>query len=328
MNYQKEQRDKARIILENRKSLAKERALQRKNEVYAKIPRIKEIDRLLSLTGINVSKAILNGENIEKNIELLKQENLNLQKEKAELLIKNNYTEDFLMPNFKCNKCSDTGFKNNSLCDCHIKLLKELSYEKLRQQVDLNAYSFANFSLSYYPEKSATAISPKSVMEQNLVKAKMYAENFSPTSQSLLLLGKTGLGKTHLSVAIAGKVIESGYDVLYCSAQNLLHRLEKEKFSSDNQNDFEDYMQILLSTDLLIIDDLGAEFSTSFTTSAIYNIINSRLLQTLPTIINSNLDTTKKLEEAYSARFVSRLLGNYDILTFMGEDIRIKKKYN
>ena len=133
--------------------------------------------------------------------------------------------------------------------------------------------------------------------------------------------GATGLGKTFLSLSIASAVIEKGYGVIYSSAQNLLNTLEKEKFSNSDANT----LNAIFDCDLLIIDDLGTEFSTSFTVSTIYNIINTRINMCKPVIISTNLSLSE-LQEMYSERIVSRFIGEYTILKFAGNDIRQIKK--
>ena len=154
-------------------------------------------------------------------------------------------------------------------------------------------------------------------MESVLNYCKEYAADFSRRSPSLLLYGKTGLGKTHLSLAIAGKAVEEGYGVIYSSAQNLFNKLEKDKFGKADTNTEE----TILDCDLLIIDDLGAEFTTQFTVSALYNIVNSRELEGKPTIISTNL-MPEQLTKAYGERIASRILSNYVMLYFDGSDIR------
>ena len=151
--------------------------------------------------------------------------------------------------------------------------------------------------------------------------AKDYAQNFKKNSDNLLFLGGVGLGKTHLSLSIINVVTEKGFGVIYDSAQNLFNKIEKEHFSYSGSSEIID---AVLSCDLLVIDDLGTEFITPFTVSQFYNIINSRINSGLPTIINSNLDFSE-IQEKYTPRVLSRIMGNYKIKKFMGDDIRIKK---
>jgi DNA replication protein DnaC len=211
-------------------------------------------------------------------------------------------------------------------CGCFVKLLQSLAYQELSMDTPLEKSSFELFSLDYYataPDAS-TGVIPRKTMEGILDFCRQYAAHFSPRAKSLLFTGPTGLGKTHLSLAIAQEVIEKGYTVIYGAAQNLLGRLEREHFArfGEQSNDTE---RAMLSCDLLILDDLGAEFSTSFTQSCIYNIVNTRLMAGMPVIVNTNLNSAQ-LNEKYGERVTSRVIGNYTVLRFFGSDIRQAKK--
>ncbi len=107
---------------------------------------------------------------------------------------------------------------------------------------------------------------------------------------------------------------------------NYLRIIEKEHFGR-SENPETDTLQILIAADLLILDDLGSEFRTSFYESVIYNIINSRINLGLPTIISSNLSVSE-LQKNYNDRIISRLFSVYRILPFVGEDIRQIKRLN
>ena len=71
----------------------------------------------------------------------------------------------------------------------------------------------------------------------------------------------------------------------------------------------------------MILDDLGTEFRTQFTTAAVYNLVNTRLMAGRPTIISTNL-STEEMEQYYTRRFVSRVNSSYTRLPFYGRDIR------
>jgi DNA replication protein DnaC len=156
-------------------------------------------------------------------------------------------------------------------------------------------------------------------MEGVLRFCRSYAENFGTDSPSILMTGATGLGKTHLSLAIAQSAIDRGFGVIYGSAQNFMLQLERERFGRAPAGSESE--RHLLECDLLILDDLGAEFITPFVISTVYNLINTRLMSGLPTIISTNL-TIKELEEKYSPRIVSRIIGSYRVLHFIGKDVR------
>ncbi|MBQ6570049.1 MAG: ATP-binding protein, partial [Clostridia bacterium] len=192
--------------------------------------------------------------------------------------------------------------------------------EKLNEQSPLKLSSFDDIDINYYPADGAGAISPRKRMESIIGFCKKYAEDFSLSSQSLLFMGATGLGKTHLSLAIADVVTKKGFGVVYGSAQGFLNQLEQEHFGKNNAQG-DEYRTMLLDCDLLILDDLGSEFSTSFTVSSIYDIINTRILSGKPTIISTNL-TLAEIEDRYSERILSRLCGCYKVFKFDGSDIR------
>ena len=79
-----------------------------------------------------------------------------------------------------------------------------------------------------------------------------------------------------------------------------------------------------MGIDVFNIDDLGTELNASFTNSELFNLLNSRLLDNKKTIISTNLSITD-ITNTYSTRISSRLLENYELLYFFGDDLRIKK---
>ena len=246
--------------------------------------------------------------------------NLTAQQNIKKLLEKHGLPEDYLEVKYSCPVCEDTGVVGTKLCECHIELLKALAYEEAGKNSPLRLCTFDDFKLSYYSDKKLTSYdrSEREVMTDILAVCKEYAESFDIKSPSLLMQGNTGLGKTHLSLSIVGAVINKGYSVLYNSAQNFFRELHNEHFGKSSTAAYE---AMMLECDLLVIDDLGAEFITSFTTAALYNIINTRMNMCRPTIISTNLSLTE-IEKTYSNRISSRLIGEYMILMFDGHDIR------
>ena len=251
--------------------------------------------------------------------------NLRANREIELLLRKNKLPADYLEVKWTCPVCEDTGVCGNRLCACHIELLKQLAFQEAGRRSPLKFCLFSDFDLGYYDEtyNEEYRCSPRDRMRDVLEFCREYAADFDPTaSPSLLMQGETGLGKTHLSLSIAGEVIGKGFTVLYNSAQNIFNELQKERFGkTDGAGQFE---AMTLECDLLVLDDLGAEFSTSFTNAALYNFINTRINAALPTIISTNL-TLRELEERYTRRITSRLIGEYTALTFFGADVRQKK---
>lgn len=323
MSYSRKVYARAASELERRRDKAERTQSMRRAEVYAKIPELISIDREIASAGAEVIRAIGMGENAQQFIEELAKKNLVSQQRRKDILKENGYPEDYLDAEYTCKKCRDTGFIGGVMCDCYKALLRDTALAELNELSPSARSTFESFNINYYPDTvdPATGINPRSRMKEILDFCRDYAADFATDSPSLLLYGATGLGKTHLSLAIASETVKKGYGVIYGSAQNLMSRLEKEHFSSGRNSEYEGSEQALLECDLLIIDDLGAEFSTQFTVAELYNIINTRIMSRLPVIISTNL-TPDGLEQKYTQRITSRIVGNYISLYFCGKDIR------
>ncbi len=283
------------------------------NAAYESEPRLSEIDREHSAIGAALVTAALNGGKITE----LKKHSKALTNEKKLLLKKAEVKEI----EYDCPVCSDTGYVAGKICDCVKKIAAQILYRELSYEMPLDNSRFDNFSLNYYSDKDTELGNPRRRMTAILKVATEYVLRFNPKeSPNLLFLGDAGLGKTHLTLAIVGGLIEKGFMPIYGSAENLFLQLEKEKFTGENRGAYE----MMIGADLLVIDDLGAEMTTQFSKSALYNLVNTRILSGKPTIINTNL-SMKEIEARYTARISSRLIGNFDAYRFIGEDIRQQK---
>ena len=292
----------------------------RKKILYQRFKRAAEIDVLLSKTAICAAKSVLEGANAKEELLKLKKSNFSLQKELNDILNSAGLPLDYLEIKYNCSHCNDTGYINGKICDCLKKTIKQIAYEKLNKLSPLSLSTFESFNLSYYPrELTSNGIEPRAKMEKIFKFCKDYAYNFSKDSKNLFMQGATGLGKTHLSLAIASTVIDIGYNVIYTSTPSIISKLEKERFNHINSEDNSE--NHLIECDLLILDDLGTEFQTSFSNATVYNIINTRIMYRRPTIISTNL-SAKEIQNSYSQRLVSRIMGNYIRLYFLGHDIR------
>ncbi len=320
MGYSKQIYKQAAAELRARRERAQADAELHKAQFIEKCPVVLDIESEMAKTGLEAVRAVGAGKNALEIVNRLAKYNLELQAKRKELLLENGFPENFLQPAYICPKCADTGVVDGAPCECYQKLLKELAYKELAVATPLKLCGFDSFSLSVYTDvPDESGIAPRQEMAEILACCKNYAEQFTPDSGSLFFFGNTGLGKTHLSLAIAQTVIQKGYGVVYGTAQNLLTKLEKERFGRAEDADTE---SLLLDCDLLILDDLGTEFTTSYTVSAVYNIVNTRSLRGKPTIINTNLRIAE-LENKYTDRVVSRILGSYTVLHFQGDDLRI-----
>lgn len=280
-------------------------------ELYKEIPELSLIDTQLQKLGAASVSAAFVGDT--EKVKEIKKQSGELTAAKKEIL----KSAKLRTPSPVCKLCSDTGYCGTKLCECVKARAKQLVYEELREQMPLDKATFDTFSLDYYEGNA------KKVMSNIFKKVRLYAEGFSKNSGNLLFMGGVGLGKTHLSLAIINAVTERGYGVVYASAQNLFTSLEREHFSYSGETEKRD---AVLDCDLLVIDDLGTEFLTPFISSQLHNIIETRINRQKATIINTNL-TLPEIEKKYTARVLSRLIGNYTVHIFEGNDIRTIKAF-
>lgn len=328
MGYEKHIFDKAEEELNQRRMSAENEFKRKNSEIEQKCPEVIEINKQLARTSIELSKLIVKGnsESFNENFNKIKENNIQAQQMIKNLLNLYGYPEDYLYVKYKCPICNDRGYlPSGERCSCFYELLNKYSAQELNKSANMPLCDFGHFSLKYYEEKfEQNGLDCYRKMSDNLHFCKKYAECFSQSSESLFLIGKTGVGKTHLSLSIAKVVIEKGFTVAYGSVLNYLRFIEKEHFGRSESNN-KDTLQTLINIDLLVLDDLGSEFQTGFYESVLYNIINSRLNMGLPTIISSNL-STNELQSRYNDRIISRIFGLYNIILCVGQDIRQIKR--
>lgn len=323
MAYKSTAYQKAINILERRRENAVLDAEARAREISEKLPEITEIQSRLSSIGSSIPKLFLTKENFEEEFSKLREKSLALQQRKKEILVKNGYDEDALSVKYYCPACSDTGYIDNRMCACHKEILKELERASLRKIAPIDSCTFDTFDVRYYPDEiMENGVNPREKAEKILQQCRYYAQSFNSHSPSLMFMGGTGLGKTHLSLAIANVAINKGYSVVYGSSFNILSDLKNESFGKTDDLNYNEYD--VLSADLLIIDDLGTEYRNQYNIACLYNIINTRILKKRPTVISTNVDFDD-LSESYDQRITSRIAGEYSTLTLEGNDIRYIK---
>lgn len=321
MKYSEAIYSKAEAELKERRIKAEQLGEMRRNEIAAKYPELLEIEKIMRETALFVIRSVgAGGERVD--ISQLAKSNLEAQEKKRNLLNKAGYPEDYLEIPYSCKICKDSGIDNGKLCKCHLEILKRLSVESLSCSPILARSTFDSFDLNNYSDKKDVELgfSHRDIMGGVLAMLKNYAETFHPTKESLFFSGGTGLGKTHLALAIFNVLTRNGYSVYYESARKVIKQLQNEHFGKADSDLIED----LNRNDLIIIDDLGAEFETPFATAAINEIIDDAVLMGKPMILISNLNRGQ-FEERYGERAASRL-NAFEFVTFFGTDVRQRKK--
>ena len=323
MAYSVEVVSRARARLAQAKEDRESENRQHLAVAYARVPRIREIDMLLRQTMAQAAYAAFQqGSDGRELLEQARQQNLELQQERA-ILAMENFEEGYLDDSPICDKCGGSGYIGSNMCEC----LRELCRQEQKKEVSILSGSrdtFNQFRLDYYPDRvdPKYGASPRTIMERNLKVCRTYGLTFTKDAGNLLFVGGTGLGKTFLSACIARAVADRGCSVVYESAGHLFSKLEQAKFSPSEDTRRETAR--FNDCDLLILDDLGTEMPSQFTTAALYTLLNDRILENKPMVISTNL-TIEELGRRYSPQIASRLNGNFLLLPFVGEDIRVMK---
>ena len=321
MGYNRENFVKIKREYEGKKFKAKEESLKRRQELYEKIPELTEIDNALADIGLKMFREALNGKNgYQDRVARIKKEDQEARKLRAELLLSQGYPTDYTEVKYECSECSDTGFAGINICSCMKRALIMAGYESSGIANLIKTQSFETFNLNYYND----APNAGKDMEKTLKHCREYAENFGGEGENLLLMGPTGLGKTHLSTSIAKTVIERGYDVVYDTAYNIFEDFQYERFGRTYQDTSDDSRDKYFICDLLIMDDLGTEVINQFTIATMYNLINTRLNSKKSMLINTNL-TRDEIRKKYTDRIASRLFGEFTPRLFYGKDVRESK---
>ncbi|MGN0593831.1 MAG: ATP-binding protein [Hominimerdicola sp.] len=323
MRYSKSAFERAEITLAERRERAEREHKERLAEIELQAPEIAVMNASLKNTNLELLKAITTSNKDTSAKDLITQirdKNLMTQQTIKELLKTCGYPEDYLEITYSCPKCRDMGFCEGVRCECFDKLLAKYTTDELNENCLIRLHDFSEFRIDFYPDSGV--VSPRKKMGEIYDYCKKYTDNFNKNSSSLFFFGQTGLGKTFLSSCIANNLLKEGFNVVFGSILHLFRTIESEHFGRSEGNT----LDIIINADLVILDDLGSEFQTSFTDSVLYEIINDRLNLGKPIIISTNL-SMKEMNSKYNERIISRLTGCFTPLMFMGEDIRhVKRK--
>ncbi len=308
---------KVKDDIEARRQKARATAEERNLQLRERYPDIDAIDAELTKTGLRLFRAAARGESVDA----IRERNIALNARRRELLVGYGYPADYTELHYTCALCGDTGYQGIRMCSCMREALVRETIRTSGIGHLIDRQSFDNFDLTWY--KTNKGEQAYTQMQRVLRMAKSYAESFGKDSGNLLFMGPTGAGKTHLCTAIAQTVIRRGYSVLYDTAQDIISAFETDHFKH-GYADTTPLSDKYLACDLLIIDDLGTEFQTSFSLACLYNLINIRQNQGRSTIISTNLSYTT-LTQRYEDRIYSRIIGaDYDVYMFAEGDHRLE----
>ena len=296
---------KAAEQLKQRQEENKQITREKKEKAYIEIPALSEINQRI---GALIKMGIAS----EGDVTKVKAALGDLVSEREKLLLDHGYPADFLEDYYECPICRDEGFVGSQVCECYQKLLRAEAYKLSNLSARIEKENFSTFSLSMHSEKK--------YMECIIEKAKRYCKKDATIKNNLLFTGPTGTGKTFLSSCIAKEFLDSGHFVLYQTATRISNIIDDAKFRHEEPEHGE-YLSLIRNCDLLIIDDLGTEYAFGYPQSQLFDILETRMISDKRTVISTNMDLNE-LNQKYSPRLVSRILGNYDIFVFRGDDVR------
>lgn len=295
--------------------------MKRREEIKNKYPEILELDTTIQKLCLNLSMAALRGITDQNELNNIKEEITDLRAKKYEMLVSHGYNPDYLNLHYNCPKCKDTGFIGIDKCSCFKSKLIKLYYKDSDLEEAVKTNNFKNFNINLYSNHKLNdeRYTPRKNIEDILEYINgEYLPNFKNSNTNLLFYGNSGTGKTFLSWCIAKELLDKGFLVVYKTSDDLLRALKDIKFNNDT-----DLENLLINCDLLIIDDLGSEQITDFSSTELFTLINKKILKNKKMLISTNL-SLPLISKRYSERISSRIIGEFKLFKFFAEDIRIQ----
>ena len=305
-------------ILSERQLEAHRRYLEKREEIFRKLPELEELEEKVRAFSLSVAGEMQQGN--REGLLRLKEEIGKLHKEKKALLEGAGYKiQDLEEEEHFCPLCQDTGYVDGKKCQCFLKLQGELLYRQSRMGAVLERENFSKFQLERFDNIEKLGQCGNKTLREYIKEIRdyltNYCEEYPKNNRSILFTGSTGTGKTYFLHSIAKALLDRGVSVLYFTATGLFEYFSKRM----REEDTEDYIE---EVDVILIDDLGTEFSNSFTTSRFFALLNQRILDRKTMLISTNLNF-KELREMYSNRVVSRFMSDYEIIPLYGKDQRL-----
>jgi len=304
-------------ILSERRFRAEKEALEKQREVLEKVSGYADLDEKLRMLSISAMEKAQEGD--AEAIRALRPAIRKIREEKRVLLEKAGFSPEDLEAHYSCTLCRDSGIFEGKKCRCFMKLQGEILYKQSKMGEILERENFSRFQLERFDNTERKAQTGNKTVREYMKDIRDYfygyCQNYPENQGNFIFTGGTGTGKTFFLHCIAKALLDRGVSVLYFTAEGLFNH-----FSRLMREGIED--EFVEEVDVLLLDDLGTEFSNSFTASRFFNLLNQRILTRKTMMISTNLNF-KDLRELYSDRVVSRMMSDYEIIPLYGRDLRL-----
>ena len=304
-------------ILSERRFRAEKEALEKQREVLEKVSGYADLDEKLRTLSISAMEKAQEGD--AEAIRALRPAIRKIREEKRVLLEKAGFSPEDLEAHYSCTLCRDSGIFEGKKCRCFMKLQGEILYKQSKMGEILERENFSRFQLERFDNTERKAQTGNKTVREYMKDIRDYfygyCQNYPENQGNFIFTGGTGTGKTFFLHCIAKALLDRGVSVLYFTAEGLFNH-----FSRLMREGIED--AFVEEVDVLLLDDLGTEFSNSFTASRFFNLLNQRILTRKTMMISTNLNF-KDLRELYSDRVVSRMMSDYEIIPLYGRDLRL-----
>ena len=302
---------------EERRSLHRQELEERLQSVYDNVPGYKALDDETATASVNFGKRLLAGEKLDRS--LLRNQLAEIAREKALLLSEAGYSSDYLDMGYTCQDCKDTGYIGSEKCHCFKQKIIETLYDKSNLRSLTKSSNFKKMTDKFYQGEDLKRFWGARKAAEDFI------NKFNADYQNLFIYGTVGTGKTFLSICVADEILKKGHSVIYFSSVGLFEMIAQNSFDYKAKDELRTLYDDLFSCELLVIDDLGTERTTSLVTSELFSLLNERDARKKSTIITSNL-SLEGLQQIYSDRIFSRITSNFRLLKLSGPDIRKVKK--
>lgn len=324
MQLSKEQYDSIMLEYSQTRDRHRHELEQRRRVVYARIPEYRALEAAvpdLVRSGVEEQLRRKTAQDAGDGDTAVRQKIRGITARKEQLLLSAGFPKDYLQPQYDCPDCKDTGYIGSRKCHCLKAREISVLYDQSHLRELIRRENFSTLSEEWYQGEDLARF-------RGAVQAsRRFTNNFGQDYENLYFYGTVGTGKSFLSICIADQILTRGYSVLYFSAASLFDRISAGLFGSRDREDYRSFTRDLYGCDLLIIDDLGTEFTNSFVSSQLFACLNERHLNRKSTIISTNL-SLEELRDRYSDRIFSRITCNYTVCKLTGPDIRILRKLN